>query len=61
MMLMTAVIVVPFARTGHRFALLSGRLRIASGVISLAFGLFVAYRIGIVDGLFTANPQWTPR
>jgi high-affinity nickel-transport protein len=61
MMLMTAVIVVPFARKDHRFALLSGRLRIASGVISLAFGLFVAYRIGIVDGLFTANPQWTPR
>lgn len=61
MMLMTAVIVVPFTRTGHRFALLGGRLRIASGVISLAFGLFVAYRIGLVDGLFTGNPQWTPQ
>jgi ABC-type nickel/cobalt efflux system permease component RcnA len=61
MMLMTAVIVVPFARTDHRFARLGGRLRIASGVISLAFGLFVAYRIGLVDGLFTGNPQWTPQ
>ena len=61
MMLMTAVIVVPFTRTGHRFAELGGGLRIASGVISLAFGLFVAYRIGVVDGLFTGNPQWTPR
>jgi hypothetical protein len=61
MMLMTAVIVVPFTRTDHRFAHLGGRLRIASGVISLAFGLFVTYRIGLVDGLFTANPQWTPR
>lgn len=61
MMLMTSVIAVPFTRTSHRFARLSGDLRIASGVISLAFGLFVAYRIGLVDGLFTGNPQWTPR
>jgi ABC-type nickel/cobalt efflux system permease component RcnA len=61
MMVMTAVIVVPFTRNDHRFARLGGRLRIASGVISLAFGLFIAYRIGLVDGLFTGNPQWTPQ
>jgi ABC-type nickel/cobalt efflux system permease component RcnA len=61
MMLMTAIIVVPFTRTSHRFVHLGGRLRIASGVISLAFGLFVAYRIGLVDGLFTGHPQWTPK
>ena len=60
MMLMTAVIVVPFTRTSHHFARLGGGLRIASGVISLAFGLFVAYRVGLVDGLFTGNPDWTP-
>jgi high-affinity nickel-transport protein len=61
MMLMTTVIAVPFTRTNRHFARLSGDLRIASGVVSLAFGLFVAYRIGVVDGLFTGNPQWTPR
>ena len=61
MMLMTAVIVVPFTRTSHSFVRLGGRLRIASGVISLAFGLFVAYRVGLVDGLFTGNPRWTPK
>jgi ABC-type nickel/cobalt efflux system permease component RcnA len=61
MMLMTTVIAVPFTRTNHRFARIGGDLRIASGVISLAFGLFVAYRVGLVDGLFTGNPQWTPR
>jgi len=61
MMLMTAIIIVPFTHTGNRFARLGGNLRIASGVISLAFGLFVAYRIGLVDGLFTGNPQWTPK
>jgi hypothetical protein len=30
-------------------------------VVSLIFGLFVAWQIGFVDGLFTANPSWTPR
>jgi high-affinity nickel-transport protein len=60
MMLMTAVIVVPFTRTSHSVARFGGGLRIASGVISLAFGLFVAYRVGLVDGLFTGSPDWTP-
>jgi hypothetical protein len=60
MMLMTAVIVVPFTRTSHSVARFGGGLRIASGVISLALGLFVAYRVGLVDGLFTGNPDWTP-
>jgi hypothetical protein len=36
-------------------------LRIASGVASIAFGLFLAHRIGFVDGLFTAAPAWTPQ
>jgi sulfite exporter TauE/SafE len=61
MMMLTAVIVIPFTRTGRRYARLNNGLRIASGVISLGFGLFVAYRIGFIDGLFTGSPQWTPR
>ena len=61
MMLMTAVIVIPFTRTGSQFARLGSRLRIASGILSVAFGLFIAYRMGIVSGLFTANVQWTPQ
>jgi len=60
MMLMTAVIVLPFARTDDRFVRLGG-LRVASGLISLAFGLFVAYRVGLVNGLFIGIPQWTPQ
>jgi high-affinity nickel-transport protein len=36
-------------------------LAVASGVLSLAFGLLVAYQIGFVDGLFTRHPNWTPR
>ena len=60
MMLMTAIIVVPFTRSSHHFTRLGGGLRVASGVVSLAFGLFVAYRVGVVDGLFAGNPAWTP-
>jgi high-affinity nickel permease len=54
MMLMTMVISLPFGWISPR------GLRVASGAISLAFGLFIAYRIGIVDGLFTSHPHWTP-
>ncbi len=36
-------------------------LALASGLLSLAFGLMVAYQIGFVDGLFTSHPSWTPR
>jgi sulfite exporter TauE/SafE len=61
MMLMTAAIAVPFARTEARLERLNHGLRLASGLISLAFGLFIAYRIGIVDGLFTATPKWIPQ
>jgi high-affinity nickel-transport protein len=60
MALMTAAIIAPFRRTGLSAERIGGRLRFASGALSLAFGLFVAYRIGVVDGLFTAHPHWTP-
>lgn len=61
MMLTTAAIAVPYAYTGRRFARLNGHLAAASGLVSLAFGLFIAYEVGFVDGLFTSHPQWTPR
>jgi high-affinity nickel-transport protein len=61
MMLITAAIAWPFAYTGRRFVRLHAGLRVASGVISLAVGVALAYRIGVVDGLFGAAPRWTPR
>jgi high-affinity nickel-transport protein len=61
MMLMTAAIAVPFARTETRLVRLNHGLRLASGIISVVFGIVVAYRIGIVDGLFTGAPRWTPQ
>jgi hypothetical protein len=34
---------------------------VASGIISLVVGLALAYQVGVVDGLFGAQPHWTPR
>jgi len=60
MMLITGAIGAPFAYAKARSRLSSG-LRVASGVISFGFGLFIVYQIGFVSGLFTNNPHWTPR
>lgn len=60
MTLITAAIAWPFARARHQPSGLGRGLRIASGLISVGFGCFLAYRIGMVDGLFSAHPRWTP-
>jgi high-affinity nickel-transport protein len=60
MMLITAAIAVPFAYTAARFARVNRYLGVASGLLSLGFGLFLAYQTGVVDGLFAADPRWTP-
>jgi high-affinity nickel permease len=60
MMLITGVMGAPFAYAEKR-ARLSNVLRLASGLISVCFGLFIVYQIGFVSGLFTHHPQWTPR
>jgi high-affinity nickel-transport protein len=61
MMLVTALVAWPFAYASDRREGWHRGLRLASGVVSLAFGLMVAYRIGILNGLFGADPTWTPR
>ncbi len=61
MMLVTAAVGIPFAASGSRFAQLLRTLRIASGAISVVFGLVIAYKIGVIDGLFSRDPRWTPR
>jgi high-affinity nickel-transport protein len=61
MMLITLVVAAPFAYAGQRFTWLGHGLRLASGVISVGFGLFLAWRIGVVQGLFSGSPHWTPQ
>jgi high-affinity nickel-transport protein len=60
MMLVTVALAAPFAYASGSFAAMNRGLRMATGLASLGFGLFLAYQIGFVDGLFTSNPRWTP-
>jgi len=61
MMLITMAIGAPFAYTRKKSANFNRGLGVASGFISVAFGLFITVQIGFVDGLFTGAPHWTPR
>ena len=60
MMLITLTIASTFhlVRGGQKFF---QRLAFASGLLSLCFGLMIAYQICIVNGLFSAHPMWTPK
>jgi ABC-type nickel/cobalt efflux system permease component RcnA len=60
MMVITMSIASAFhlARGGQNFF---RRIALASGVLSLGFGLFVAYQICVVNGLLSGHPQWMPR
>ncbi len=60
MMLITGAMGAPFAYGENRSRLSHG-LRVASGLISLGFGIFIVHQIVFVGGLFTAYPHWTPR
>jgi high-affinity nickel-transport protein len=59
MMCMTTVMAMPLAYAGSRFRRLSQYLGIASGLVSVCFGVFLVYQLGFLGGLFTSHPQWT--
>jgi len=61
MMLITMSIASAFVMVGKGRENFSRRLAFASGLLSLGFGLFVAYQICFVNGLFTNHAQWIPR
>jgi hypothetical protein len=61
MMIITAVIAMPFAFTVRRFSGWNRGMAVASGLLSLGFGLFLSYQIAFLDGLFSSHPQWIPR
>jgi high-affinity nickel-transport protein len=60
MMLITMMIGAPFAYTRKRFVPFNRSLGVASGLLSLGFGLFITFQIAITDGLFASHPRWTP-
>lgn len=61
MMLMTAAISMPLVYTGKKFSKINQYLIATSGFASVAFGLFLVYQIGFVDGLFTSHVRWVPQ
>jgi ABC-type nickel/cobalt efflux system permease component RcnA len=61
MMLITLTIGSTFAYGQKRFARIGRHFGVAAGLISIVFGLFIAYQIGFVNGLFTRHASWVPR
>jgi high-affinity nickel-transport protein len=60
MMLVTVAFASPVALLARRFRWSGERLRVITGILSVAFGLYVMYQVGVVDGLFLAVPRWDP-
>jgi hypothetical protein len=61
MMLITVGLAWPLASASPRFPGLPRRLRLAAGLLSIIAALAIAYQVGVVDGLFGAEPTWAPR
>jgi high-affinity nickel-transport protein len=61
MTLITLSVAAPSFLLASRMTSMQRSLRVASGAVSLVFGLYLAQRIGFRDGLFTSSPQWTPQ
>jgi high-affinity nickel-transport protein len=61
MMLMTSAMAIPVVWTGKHFEAAGRFLTPLSGIVSTAFGLFLAYQICFIDGLFRASVHWTPQ
>lgn len=61
MMGMTAAMAAPLTLAGRRSTAFSQCLGTVSGMVSLCFGSFLVYQLGIGGGLFTSHALWTPR
>jgi high-affinity nickel-transport protein len=60
MAILTTVIGLPFMLSSTKSVRINRWLTMGSGILSLAFGLLLAYEIGIVGGLFTGDFNWEP-
>ena len=60
MALITTMIAVPSAYSLSKFGHMQRYIQFASGALSVCFGLFLAHEVGVVNGLFGANPTWDP-
>ena len=60
MMLLTFAMSLPISALSQRFQHAQHLVARATGLVSLGFGLFLAYQIGINGGLLLGTPQWSP-
>lgn len=58
MIFITMAISLPFSYAGRHMSWLTRGLIIGSGLLSLGFGLYISFDIGVRQGLFTGNPNW---
>lgn len=61
MALITLTIAFPALLATAHLPSFQRTLRLASGTVSLVFGLYLAHNIGFRDGLFTSDAHWSPR
>jgi hypothetical protein len=61
MVLFTSGLAAPLGAASGRWPGFGRAVRLATGVIAIGFGAWLAVRIGFKDGLFLALPHWTPR
>ena len=61
MTLITLSVAAPSLLLASRMAGMQRSLRLASGAVSVVFGLYLAHKVGFADGLFGATPNWQPR
>jgi high-affinity nickel-transport protein len=60
MMLVTLLLAAPTVYAGARVARMQGGVRLAAGVLSIAFGVLLARELIVDGGLFAAAPTWDP-
>jgi high-affinity nickel-transport protein len=61
MTLITLSVAAPSMLIAARMAGMQRSLRLASGAVSLVFGLYLAHKVGFGDGLFSSSPNWIPQ
>lgn len=58
---MTTAMAFPIVYAGKKMFRWNEWITMGSGVISVAFGLFISIQIGVSDGLFSGVPHWIPK
>jgi high-affinity nickel-transport protein len=61
MMLITMSLATAFQYATARHAGWAAKLKIASGLVSIAFGLLLVYQIFVDGGFYSSHPTWTPQ